>query len=306
MRWTAWCALAFPLAAAGGWYCVQGREHPLPPGLAGSVVFVSDREGSAALYLRRLPGGENRHLASLESPAAEPAFSHDGRRVAFGTGGRIGIVSLATGAVRFATAGAEWKDASPSWRSDDKALLVSARRARGEGADVHLLALDGADGEAGRTPLTETPADEATPVFAPLDAFAVFVREDSLFRLDLRDGRTRRLTGGFKRVRSPRFLPSGRLVCLWTEGKQHGIDVMDFDGKNRETLWQGTTYYRTLAPSPDGRFFAATFTYDLAFHATDLLGMRQEEVRLLDAHGTPVAVLARAWRHANHSPDWGG
>ena len=141
---------------------------------------------------------------------------------------------------------------------------------------------------------------------SPIGSFVVFVREDHLWRVSLADGRTVRLTGGFRKSRAPRFLPSGRLVCLWSEGKQHGIDVLDADGKNRETLWQGSIYYRTIAPSPDGRYFAATFTYDLAFHPADALKIRQtEEVRLLDQRGQMVAILERSGRFVNHSPDWG-
>jgi tricorn protease-like protein len=134
----------------------------------------------------------------------------------------------------------------------------------------------------------------------------VFVRQDNVVRIDLADGRARRITGGFRRMREPRFLPSGRLVALWTLEKQYGLDVMDVDGKNRETLSQGSTYYRTVRPSPDGRFFAATYTFDLGFHLGEALRLRPtEEVHLLDAAGRPAAVLARSWRQANHSPDWG-
>jgi hypothetical protein len=133
----------------------------------------------------------------------------------------------------------------------------------------------------------------------------VFVREDGVFRVGLADGRTARLTGGLRKYRQPRFLPSGRLLCLWDQEKLHGIDVMDADGKNRETLGQGSIYYRTIAPSPDGAYLAATFTFDLRFHPKDALKLRQtEEVRLLDTRGSLAAVLERSGRHTNHSPDW--
>jgi hypothetical protein len=48
------------------------------------------------------------------------------------------------------------------------------------------------------------------------------VREDRLMRVDVDGGRLTRLTGGFKRDRSPRFLGRDRLVCAWSEGKKHG------------------------------------------------------------------------------------
>ncbi|HET8644494.1 MAG TPA: hypothetical protein VFO85_03330, partial [Vicinamibacteria bacterium] len=111
----------------------------------------------------------------------------------------------------------------------------------------------------------------------------------------------RPLTRGFRAMRCPRFLPDGRLVALWTEDKQFGIDVLSPDGATRETLAQGTDYYRTIAPSPDGRYLAVA----LAFR-TDALRLRQNEsVVLIDAQGRRRGDLARSWRSATGSPFWG-
>ncbi|HVQ30820.1 MAG TPA: hypothetical protein VMV21_14620, partial [Vicinamibacteria bacterium] len=101
-----------------------------------------------------------------------------------------------------------------------------------------------------------------------------------------------------------RFLPSGRLLVLWSEGKVYGFETMDIDGKNREALSEGTAFYRSVAPSPDGRYLAATFTFDLGFSPRDAF-RKLEEVHLLDARGRFVAVIERSSRHANHSPEWG-
>jgi len=280
--------------------------HSLPANLAGTLVFVSDRDGTEALYWRRLPKDSARRLTQASDPVRDPAIAPDGLRVAFAMAGRIGIVTLPAGDVRMVTLGVDFRDAMPAWLPDGKGLVVSGRRSSGETASLHLLDLEG-DGPVGRHPLTQTRGlDDTSPVVSPIGSSVVFVREDHLWRVSLADGRTVRLTGGFRKSRAPRFLPSGRLVCLWSEGKQHGIDVLDADGKNRETLWQGSIYYRTIAPSPDGRYFAATFTYDLAFHPADALKIRQtEEVRLLDQRGQPLAILERSGRFVNHSPDWG-
>src|SRR5262249_44881561 len=94
------------------------RPVPLPPGLSGTLVYVSDRGGVDALYVRRLPGSAERVLVSLAGPVGEPALSPDSKRVAFSSGGRIGLATLATGELKFATPGTEWLDASPSWTPD--------------------------------------------------------------------------------------------------------------------------------------------------------------------------------------------
>lgn len=268
-------------------------------------MFVSNRDGIEALYWRRLPRDRERRLTSTGEPVREPAVSPDGTQVAFAMGGRIGLVAVATGEMRMLTLGVEWRDSAPAWRPDGRGLVVSARRTTGTGSGLHVLDL-ARSGEVERHPLTQSRGlDDQSPTVSPDGTFVVFVREDNLWRVSLGDGHVLRLTGGFKKSRAPRFLSSGRIVCLWSEGKTHGIDLLDADGRNRETLWQGHVFYRTLVPAPDGQYFAATFTYDLQFHPAAALRMRQpEEVRLLDARGRPLARLEYSWRHVNHSPDW--
>jgi Tol biopolymer transport system component len=269
------------------------------------MVFVSDRDGVEGLYWRRLPRDRERRLTSTSEPVHEPAISPDGASVAFAMGGRIGLVGVATGDLQMLTLGVDWYDSSPAWRPDGKGLVVTARRTAGVGSGLHVLDL-ARSGDVERHPLTQSRGlEDQSPAVSPDGTYVVFVREDNLWRVSLADGHVLRLTGGFKKSRAPRFLPSGRVVCLWSEGKSHGIDVLDADGRNRETIWQGPVYYRSLAPSPDGRYLAATFTYDLQFHPASALRARQpEEVRLLDAHGRLLGRLESSWRHTNHSPDW--
>jgi Tol biopolymer transport system component len=283
------------------------RPSPPPPDVRGTLYFVSDREGMDALYIRHLPRGEAIRLAITTEPVRDPALSKDGSRLAFAMGGRLGLVSLPMGDVRFVTLGVDYRDAQPSWRPDGKAVVVSARARTADAADLHILELDREDGAPLRTPLTQTRGlDETSPAFSPDGAFVVFVREDNIFRVSLADGRTTRLTGGIRKFRAPRFLPSGRLICLWDEGKRYGLEAMDGDGKNRETLSQGTTYYRAVTSSPDGKYLAATFTFDLGFNPRDAFKARKtEEGHLLDDHGRFLVALESSVRESSHSPVWG-
>jgi Tol biopolymer transport system component len=293
---------ALGVVVAGVCLAAGCRGEKLPADLAGTIVFVSGRDGRDAVYLRRLPDGADFQLTSLDEPVEDPALSPNGRQVAFAMGGRIGLVTVDTHEVKFVTLGIDWKDATPSWRPDGKALVASSRRDSGQKADLHLLTLGSPAGADVRRPLTKTDhMDETSPSFSPDGTSIAFVRGDNVYRLLVAGGSVRRLTGGFRIVRHTRFLPSGRLLCLWSQGKQFGLDVMDADGENRETLSQGTAYYRTVAPSPDGRYLAATFSYE-----ADALRFRQrEEVRLLDARGQPVGTLVRAAGSGTHSPHWG-
>jgi len=243
--------LSLPLLACG--------EPRLPRDLAGTLVFVSDRGGRDSIYLRRLPDGADFILVSQLEPVGSPALSPDGSQVAFTMNGRVGVVKVDTQQTRFLTQGVDWRDDTPAWRPDGRALVVSARTSEGAQADLHLLTIT--DEGASRRPLTRTPHDETEAVFAPDGASLVYVREERLFRFDLVSGQTRALTGGFRAMRCPRFLPDGRLLALWTQEKQFGIDLLGEDGTARETLVQGNAYYRTIAPSPDGRYIAAGLAY---------------------------------------------
>ena len=95
MRLAWWGAALLPVLATGGGLFLQRSETPLPPDLAGTLVFVSDRPGMDCPYVRRPPGARKRRLTYLSEPTREPALSPDGREAALLDGGRIGLVSLA-------------------------------------------------------------------------------------------------------------------------------------------------------------------------------------------------------------------
>lgn len=295
--------ILFLVAAAWIGLALSRREAPLPADLQGTLVYVSDHDGLDTLYARRLPGGPERRLAVAQEPAREPAVSPDGSRVAFVLGGRIALVELRSGDLHVLTLGVERRDSAPSWSPDGRRLVITSRLPTERNADVQVLTLDTPGVNPPRQSLTVTPGmDESEPVFGPDGTFVVFVREDGLVRLDLANGRTRRLTAGFRRVRAPRFRADGRLLCLWTQDKEFGLDILNADGKERQTLSTGSAAYRAVAPSHDGRYLVATFDYDLRFHLTQALRLRQtEELHLLDDHGRPLARLLHSWRHSYRS-----
>ncbi len=277
------------------------RSGALPGDLRGKVYFVSDRDGRDAVFAKELPSGKESPFLAIDEPVGDPALSPDGGQMAFAMGGRIGLLALASKQTRLLTLGVDWKDSHPSWRPDGKALVVTSRRPDSQNHDVHLLFATAPAGGEVRQILTDTPGlDEASPRFAPGGGHVLFVRDGGVFRLEP-GGRAHRLTAGFRILRALSLLPSGRLVTPWTEGKTFGLEAMDAEGNNRETLAQGPAFYRDVTPSPDGRYFAATVGYE-----ADAMRLRQRaEIRLLDAQGRAVGALVRSWRSNNHSPFWG-
>ena len=64
------------------------QASPRPPSTdpGGLIAFVSDREGVDALYLMRPDGTDVRRLTKELPPVSHPAWSPDGRRLAFNAG----------------------------------------------------------------------------------------------------------------------------------------------------------------------------------------------------------------------------
>jgi Tol biopolymer transport system component len=275
MRPRAWVGIGLcsALGAAGFAATALRRDPPLPGDLKGSLVLVGGGPGRETLYLRDLPSEGLRAFVRLPDAVREPAVSPDGSRVAFTTRGRVGVASVATGETSIVTLGVDWLDSSPAWHPDGRSLAIVAARPGALAADIHWLELGSGQGQPRRAALTDTPLlGESSPSFARDATFVAFVREENLFSTE----------------------------------KEFGIDTIAPDGGGRETLRQGSVRYRTLAPSPDGRYLAATFSYDLQFRLAEAIGLsHSEEVHLLDARGGFVGVLARSWRSPWAEPSWG-
>jgi Tol biopolymer transport system component len=286
---------------------VLSRPAPLPADLAGVLAFVSDREGQDALYLKVLPSGQERMLAVTASPVRDPAVSPQGTTVAFSLGGHLALVDVGGGSTRILADSDEFEEREPAWRPDGRAIVITANRPGDLNSHLQVVELDGTLRPTARRILTDAAGlRDSSPVFTPDGSAVVFVRQDGIHRIALSGGHTARITSGFRLYRSPHFLPNGRIAVAWSQDKRHGIDIIDSDGRGRETLLEGSTYYRSLSPSLDGRWLAATFLYDSELHLGDIFRLsRSERVDLIDLRSGRRTPLAESWRFRNHSPSFG-
>lgn len=157
---------------------------PLPAGLAGTLVFQSDRGGRDAIY----------------------------------------TLDLATGRVRHLSGDPRWTELEPRWSPDGSRIAFASNRAHYEGpapesgeADMDIWVMN-ADGS-GRRRVTTDPANDLTPSWAPDGRSLVFTSDrDSrgdLYRVWLEDGRVERLTRHFVgRAIMPNVSPDGRRVAF--------------------------------------------------------------------------------------------
>ena len=127
----------------------QGTDSGPPsssPGAGGLIAFVSDREGVDALYVMGADGSGVRRLTEGLPPVSHPAWSADGRRLAFNagtvSGSDIYLISLDGTALRQVT-----RDAAanfyPSWSPDGRRLAFSSNR---DGDwDIFVMDVDGSN-----------------------------------------------------------------------------------------------------------------------------------------------------------------
>ena len=126
---------------------VSSQRVPSPPpsGPGGVIAFVSDREGVDALYLMRADGAEVRRLTTA-APVSHPAWSPDGRRLAFNAGSPrasdIYLISVEGSGLTQVT-----RDAAanfyPTWSPDSRRLAFSSNR---DGDwDIFVMDVDGSN-----------------------------------------------------------------------------------------------------------------------------------------------------------------
>jgi Tol biopolymer transport system component len=229
------------------------------PGLTGEILFQSDREGPTRLFVLDIA---RKHQRRVGSPGnwldEEPAWSHDGRRIAFSStrGGNNNLdiwVMDADGSnpVRLTDHAAPEQD--PAWAHDDKSLFFTAERdGRGEIYRVwlHDKRVERITSGIDRAIMPATSPDGRYLAYA-----AQTIMSFQIHLIDLTNGMRRQVTSGGGSCR-PAFTPDSQEVAFVRldrdpsrieAARETGTRVLVQDGK----LW---SYYPDY--SPDGRHLA--------------------------------------------------
>ena len=201
------------------------------------------------------------HLNQLtEDPTdTEPAFSPDGRTVAFVRGGDVYSVRPDGSGLRHLTSGAEL-DSAPLVSPDGKRVVFERRAAAGAAADLYAVRVLGG----GLRPLANGPEDDHGADFSPDGRTIVFVRDsvdgpntkEDLYSMRASGARLVRLTQTGVDEFKPRYFAGGILYSRGesSEGPAAYADVytLRHNGTGVKSLVAGVGSAYVEDVSPDG------------------------------------------------------
>jgi Tol biopolymer transport system component len=190
---------------------------PFPRGLAGELLFQSDREGPTRLYVLDLATVAVRRVGSVgDWLDEEPRWSHDGRRIAFsstrGQKGNLDIFVMeadGSNVVRLTDHAAA--EQGPVWAADDKSLFFTGERdGRGE---IYRVWLADKRVERITSGIDRAIMPAASPDGRYLAYAAQTIMSFQLHLLDLTNGSSRQITAGGGACR-PSFAPDSQEIAF--------------------------------------------------------------------------------------------
>jgi Tol biopolymer transport system component len=229
-----------------------GAAWPAYPGSNGKIAFASERDGGFELYVMNAVGSGQTRLTNNSADDREPAWSPDGREIAFVSNFEIYVMNAdgteqPTQLTHNSDRGDEW----PTW-SPDGSKIAFTRYGDPFGA-VYVVSKDGSPPNA----LTNNAANDFDPAWSPDGSAIAFVSDRNGF-LDVyvmnTDGSAQSpLTNAPANDSDPAWSPDGSKIAFTSlrDGNAE-IYVMSGDGTGETRITNDPATDAFPAWSPDG------------------------------------------------------
>jgi Tol biopolymer transport system component len=304
--------VALPVGAAGA-----------APGLNGYLAYGSNRTGSQFsddVYVSPLDVETPTQLTFRRADDGQPAWSPDGRRIAFKTAqfgsNQLAIMDADGSNEALLTRTFRFSEGQPSWSADAKKLIYrrTPENPLVQNGDIWVLDIEASRGDP-TNPVTQPvlvlAGDDRYPTFSPDSTKIAFRHGDDLIEpsgdeevyvMDADGTNVRRLTSNADFDSAPAWSPDGRRLAFenapgaslqpGVEPHEKDIYVMDADGTNVRRLTDSPGLDEGPVWSPDGT--------KIAF-SSDRTG--QQEIFVMNADGSDQQALTQNPAR-DESPDW--